>query len=460
MPKFTRCVAARAPIGRAPALLPAPLRSCTRRPPSQPGSRASSPAPPPWPLQAAQAQLLQALQQHGWLWELLLRLHLHDLLRQPGAACLLADALARLPAATQARAYRVWREQLGPQAPAPPPPVLQLLLEQLKACFRAQAPDHLPLFTDAAGDADGAPGEQQQEPAAAAAGQADTGASPVCSEVRVALREQLPHLLQLLLALTCGSQAAPPAEAGSEQQQGGSSGRASANMAQDRPSLSSVQSAAAAGRPRARGAAAQQRLAAAAAASSSSGGAGGGGGGASGSLQDAVLWHAVVLIGRLSEPDALHGMLGICAPRSTADGHGDDSGSEDEAAAAQRQAPLPSWRDVQRARTAAALIEACLDGMLTLPPLAAAVHTHLHSKGSSSPAAAAGGAAQGAAAAAAAPDEEQPAAAAAVELRHTVGLMLGMHKELTRFQLERTQQPGGPSACCAGSAAPWFGWAL
>ena len=44
--------------------------------------------------------------------KLLLRKHLPDLLQHPAAARLFAEALARLPGGTQARAYRLWRQQL------------------------------------------------------------------------------------------------------------------------------------------------------------------------------------------------------------------------------------------------------------------------------------------------------------------------------------------------------------
>lgn len=389
-------------------------------------------------MQDAQAQLLAAFQKHDWLWQLLLRKHLADLLQHPAAARLFVDVLGRLPGGTQARAYCLWRQQLQ-QAPlqlAVPLAAQQALLEQLRLCFQTRAAN-LPLL--------GGELVAQQQQSGGIAAAAD-GAVPVeepphslaaSAEVRVVLREQLPHLLQLLLMMTCA--AGGEASVSGSLQKGGSSDKASGQA----PSLSSMQSAAEGARLPPRSRDGKEDAAAKAAETGRQGSGSAVGGTAGGSIcgagicgvRDAVLRHAVLLVSRLSDPDALHELLGIQlrhAPGGRSGG-GNSSGDEEadgqEAATdgEQQQQYTLSQRDLERARTAVTLIEACLDGMLTLSSLAAAVHQQLHSKGNSS--------------AAAGTAEEQQAAAA--ELRHTAGLLLGMHRELSRFHSAQQQQHGG-----------------
>ena len=365
-----------------------------------------------------------------------------------------AEALARLPAGAQARAYGLWRQQLQ-QAAQPlgvPLAVQQVLLEQLRLCFRSTA--ELPL----------APDLQQEQleprpsgsaaaaavPAAAADSQAvGPGDALASAQVHVELREQLPHLLQLLLHLPCAGsagEAAAAAAAVAAEREGGSRGSGNA------PSLSSVQSAAVGARPppRSRGAPGVTCQAVAPQGDANAAGDDARADVASSGAREAVLRHAVLLIGRLSDPEALADMLGMHLRDGVADagGGGSDSADEDGAAAGSKrrpvQQPVLSRRDVERVSTAAALIEACLDGMLTLPQLAAAVHQQLHSKGNSS------------AAAAGAAGEEQQAAAA--ELRHTAGLLLGMHRELGRLCAGPQLQPGelGPAAAAASGCSTLF----
>lgn len=455
---------------------------------------------------------MSAFLQHAWLWELLLRKHLPDLVQHPGAAQLFAEALSRLPGARQARAYRLWRQQLvqQPQLLARLPPGLaHVLLEQLKLLFQVRTIT-LPLIP-ALETGEAFAGTSGAGAAATAAAATDQPGST--GDVHAVLREQLPHLLHLVLLITCTEGAAAGVEAGGWQEAGGCC----------RPSLSSMQSAATNLRPP-RPAGQHQRAgqavsaAPAGAASSASGASQGGGigssdlaGGAHGSaVREGVLRHAVVLIRQLSDPDALHSMLSIQGQQQqqaqqqldvdssdlidSDGGAGVSSGrgavAASHAGAQGQAAHLLSRRDLERVQVALSLLEVCLDGMLTLAPLAAAVHRALHSQGSSTagggagvatggtrqqgtaagqlasgttaantaaaPAAAAadGGAAAGAAAAAAA-DQEQVAAAAA-ELRHTVGAMLALHRELSRFRL--AQQPGEAS----GQKGRWAkegGWA-
>ena len=367
---------------------------------------------------------MAAFQQHDWLWQLLLRKHLPDLLACPAAAQLFADALAHLPRATQARAFRLWRQQLlaHPEPLVVPAAVQQLLLELLKRCFTARSLNLALLLPEEEGEL-GAQGVAAATVGAAPSAAASTSvdhAQAAGAEVHVALQEQLPHLLHLLLLLACSG---GDSAGSSLQREGGSSGHASGNVA-DGPSLSSVQSAAVAGQVPSSSATAGRRAAPEAAASSS--------------IRDSVLHCAVLLVSRLSDADALHEMLGIhlrqpAGARRSSDG--DEEGSDGEGAATAEQHQEHQEQLLRRHRevvsTAATLIEVCLDGMLTLPPLASAIQQQLHSKGSSSAAAAAG------LPDAAAAEEQQQAAVA--ELRYTAGLMLGMHRELNRFRLE--QQP-------------------
>lgn len=418
---------------------------------------------PPVPLQDAHSQLAAAFQQHDWLWQLLLRKHLADVLQHPAAAQRLLGALAALPASTQARAYRLWCQQLAAQPGLPSVPLqLQLaLLEQLRRGFIVRSLD---LGLPGASELLGQP-TQKGSAASDAAAAAVSSEGLAGAEVHVALREQLPPLLQLLLLVACSSGAATASVAaeGGHPGEGGSSGHGSAN-APPAPSISTVQSAVAARRDaRRRGASAaasQAALPASALASSSEAGAPSSG--SRGGTLESVLRHAVLLISRLSDPDALHEMLGIQLRRPAqlpahgggSDGEeGEDGEGQQEqldvtgaAAAGQRQ--VLSRRDVERISTAAALIEVCLDGMLSLPPLAAAVHQQLHSKGNSN-AAAVGGAAVGEAAADTVQQQQQDAAA---ELRTTAGLMLGMHRELSRMLAEHQQQLQGAAVvqACVG----------
>ncbi|PRW60124.1 hypothetical protein C2E21_1573 [Chlorella sorokiniana] len=408
----------------------------------------------------AHTQLAAAFQKHDWLWQLLLRKHLPDVLQHPAAAQRLLGALATLPARTQARAYRLWWQQLAAQPAALAVPLqLQLaLLEQLRQCFTVRSLDlELPGASELPGQTaqQGSAGSEAAAAAAAGAG----GEALTAAEVHVALREQLPPLLQLLLLVACsGGEAATSAAAAAGQPgEGGSSGRGSAN-APPAPSLSTVQSAVVARRdPRRRGgsavAASQAARPASALASSSETGALSSS--RRGGILDSVLRHAVLLISRLSDPDALHEMLGIQLRRAgQGPAHGGGSGDEAEeedagqeepqremaGAAAAGQQQLLSRRDAERISTAAALIEVCLDGMLALPPLATAVHQQLHSKGNSNAAAVCGEAADGAVAEAAQRQQQQDAAA---ELRTTAGLMLGMHRELSRMLADHQQQLQG-----------------
>lgn len=454
-----------------------PLLYALCAPPPPPGMASAPPR-----MQDATSQLVVAFQQHRWLWELLLHKHLPDLLQHPAASQLFAKALSRLPGAAQARALHVWRQKLAAQpelAERVPPALVQLWLEQLGESFQARRIT-LPVMP-------GAPG-----PAAEAAGGAGTAAvgSGVAvdvtagagaeAEVHVVLREQLPHLLQLLLLLTC-SVSAGGAGAAAATTAGASSGER-----EDAPCLSSMQSTATELRP-VRGARQQQQQQgqatdSAAADSSASAGAGGGVGAAglsaaigSSHMRDGVLRHAVLLVSQLSNPDALHSMLGI-QPRQQDQAAGSDSDGEQEqqgngrqqravasgaaTGAAQEQAlHLLSQREADRVRTAQALIEVCLDGVLTLQPLAAAVHDQLHMKGNSSggggttaceaqhgsTVAATNATAGSSADDAALGERDEQAATALAELRHTVGLMLGLHRELTRL-LHNQQQPGGCAA--------------
>lgn len=443
-------------------------------------------------LQDAVSQLVAAFQQHGWLWELLLHKHLPDLLQHPAAAQLFAKALGRLPSAAQARALHVWRQKLSTQpglAERVPMALAQLWLEQLGESFQSHritlpvVPGLLGQPTEAAAPAGAAVGSGLAADAAA-------GAAAAATEVHVVLREQLPHLLQLLLLLTCSSDAGGAVTPGAPA--GGSA--ASPGSRDDAPCLSSMQSAATEVRPPRGGRQQQQqqqswREAAELPAgfSSASAGSGGGAGAASPGtaacrhhVQEGVLRHAVLLIGQLSSPDALHTMLDIrCRQQDPAAGNDSDgepeqqgedqrqpaagSGAAENTACVQTQHDVLTVREANSARTAQALIEVCLDGMLTLQPLAAAVHDQLHSKGNSSggngggttpaceqqqgSACAAAAAAAGCTAGDAADEEhEEQAAAALAELRHTVGRMLGLHRELSRL-LDCPQQPGG----CGGN---------
>lgn len=464
-------------------------RQCT--PPDTPHHHHCSFARLSTHLQDALAQLLSAFQQHSWLWELLLRRHLPDLLQHAAAARVFVEAVAQLPGGTQARVYRLWAQQLlqPAQQPLQVPLVLQqVLLEQLRVCFHAGGGIDLPPLA----------GEPQREELEGAIGSAAAGApaaeaglaDPLRQEARVALREQLPHLLHLLLTVCCSGDAAGEqlsAASSSQRQEGGSSGRASGN-APHAPDIASMQSAAEDARPPRRqqpaggGSRLREQHAVSVAASSPAGsqsqGVGGGNGG-SGSgpspcpIRDSVLRHAVVLVSRLSDPEALHDMLAIRMQRQAAGAasgsdseEGDEEGRPQAPPAAsgarhaqqeQQQAVL-SRRDLSKVCASLALIEVCLDGMLTLQPLAAAVHSQLHSKGSSNgggdgkqarqPAGLGNGGGPevgtGAEAEAAGVGEEAAAAAfeAEEELRHTAGLMLGMHRELCRLRFEQQQQQG------------------
>lgn len=384
------------------------------------------------------------------------------MLQHPAAAQRLVGALAALPASTQARAYRLWWQQLAGQPVVPPVPLqLQMaLLDQLRQCFTVRSLD---LGLPGASEPLGQPAQQCSAASDAAAAAAAGGEGLAGADVHVALREQLPPLLQLLLLVACssGEAAVGAAAAGGQPGEGGSSGRGSA-VAPPAPSLSTVQSAVAGRRdPRRRGSsgAAPNQAARPASALASSSDAGAPSSSSSrGSILESVLRHTVLLIGRLSNPDDLHETLGIQLRRpaqapahdSGSDGEDWEEGSEEQkasAAAANGVRQLLSRRDAERISTAAALIEVCLDGMLSLRPLAAAVHQQLHSKGNSN-AAAVGGAAAGEAAAEAVQQQQQQDAVA--ELRTTAGLMLGMHRELARMLAEHQQQLQGA----------WWGAAL
>lgn len=397
------------------------------------------------------------------------------MLQHPAAAQRLLGALTVLPASTQARAYRLWVQQLAaqPAGPSVPAQLQSALLEQLRQCFTVRSLD--------LGLAGGSEALGQTAQQGASAGDAAAGASgegPPGAEVHVALRQQLPALLQLLLRVACSSgeaaaSVAAAAAAAGAPGEGNNSGRGSANVPQA-PSLSTVQSAVVARRdPRRRGssAAAASQAARAASAEASSAAAGAvSSSSARSSVLESVLQHAVLLIGRLSDPDALHEMLGIQLRRPAHSSGSDDEQNWEEAegqqerqqeaasAAASDGQRLLSRRDAERISTAAALIEVCLDGMLSLPPLAAAVHQQLHSKGNSN-AAAVGNAAAGEAAAEVAQEQQD----AAAELRTTAGLMLGMHRELSRLLAEHRQQLQGAlhcymlNSCFAGEALLFFG---
>ncbi|KAL4859302.1 Microsomal glutathione S-transferase 3 [Chlorella vulgaris] len=432
----------------------------------------------------SQAQLLAAFQKHSWMWELLLRKHLADLLLRPAAAQIFVEAAAGLPSIVQERLYSLWRQQLLlSQHDSQPlhlsPVLLQQLLEQLRLCFQARS-IALPQL----------PGDVPQTAGASAAA-ADAARQPLLpqsggTEVRVVLREHLPSLLHLLLTACCcgGGDGRQPAEVTSSQQHAdGSSGRASGN-APHAPSLSSMQSAAAAGvrqsqRPQAGGSSSlRQAQQVASGAGSSPVGACCQVAVGSSAVREGLLRHAVLLVSKLSNPDALHEMLSILPQHHAGCGAGADSDSDRDEGRSQQQQRQLSRRDAAKVQTAVALIEVCLDGMLTLPKLAAAVHQQLHGKASSTgggvtdsrpaqqdaganpsssgaasrPAAASAMAASVAEAAGSQQAVGTAAAAAAEgreeeELRHSVGLMLGMHRELSRLQAEQELQ-GESCPCC------------
>jgi hypothetical protein len=420
------------------------------------------------------------------MWELLLRKHLADLLLRPAAAQVFVEAAAGLPSNVQERLYSLWRQQLLlSQHDSQPlhlsPALLQQLLEQLRLCFQArsitlpQLPGNVPQTAGApAAAADAA--RQSLLPQSGGAG------------VRVVLREHLPSLLHLLLTACCcgGGDGRQPAEVTSSQQHAdGSSGRASGN-APHAPSLSSMQSAAATGvrqsqRPQAGGSSSlRQAQQVASGAGSSPVGACRQVADGSSAVREGLLRHAVLLVSKLSNPDALHEMLSILPQHHAGCGAGADSDSDsdrDEGRSQQQQRQL-SRRDAAKVQTAVALIEVCLDGMLTLPTLTAAVHQQLHgmasstgggatdsrpaqqdaranpsSSGAASRPAAASAMAASVAEAAGSQQAVGTAAAAAAEgreeeeLRHSVGLMLGMHRELSRLQAEQELQ-GESYPCC------------
>ena len=340
-------------------------------------------------MQGSQAQLLAAFQKHSWMWELLLRKHLADLLLRPAAAQIFVEAAAGLPSIVQERLYSLWRQQLLlSQHDSQPlhlsPVLLQQLLEQLRLCFQARS-IALPQL----------PGDVPQTAGASAAA-ADAARQPLLpqsggTEVRVVLREHLPSLLHLLLTACCcgGGDGRQPAEVTSSQQHAdGSSGRASGN-APHAPSLSSMQSAAAAGvrqsqRPQAGGSSSlRQAQQVASGAGSSPVGACCQVAVGSSAVREGLLRHAVLLVSKLSNPDALHEMLSILPQHHAGCGAGADSDSDRDEGRSQQQQRQLSRRDAAKVQTAVALIEVCLDGMLTLPTLAAAVHQQLHGKASS-----------------------------------------------------------------------------
>ncbi|KAI3435901.1 hypothetical protein D9Q98_001959 [Chlorella vulgaris] len=440
-------------------------------------------------IKGSQAQLLAAFQKHSWMWELLLRKHLADLLLRPAAAQIFVEAAAGLPSIVQERLYSLWRQQLLlSQHDSQPlhlsPALLQQLLDQLRLCFQARSIT-LPQL----------PGDVPQTAGAPAAA-TDAARQPLLpqsggTEVRVVLREHLPSLLHLLLTACCcgGGDGRQPAEVTSSQQHAdGSSGRASGN-APHAPSLTSMQSAAAAGvrqsqRPQAGGSSSlRQAQQVASGAGSSPVGACRQVADGSSAMREGLLRHAVLLVSKLSNPDALHEMLSILPQQHAGCGAGADSDSDSDEGRSQQQQRQLSRRDAAKVQTAVALIEVCLDGMLTLPKLAAAVHQQLHGKASSTgcgatdsrpaqqdavanpsssgaasrPAAASAMAASVAEAAGSQQAVGTAAAAAAEgreeeELRHSVGLMMGMHRELSRLQAEQELQgPGGELQSGSGS---------
>ncbi len=425
---------------------------------------------------------MAAFQQHGWLWELLLHKHLPDLLQHPAAAQLFAKALGRLPGAAQARALHAWRQKLAVQpelVKRVPLALIQLWLEQLGESFQARRIT-LPVVP-------GLPEAPAQVPggASTAAVGGDVAADAAActaaeAEVHVVLREQLPHLLHLLLFLTCsdsarGAAAEAAEAAAAAATAAGSSGRPC--ELEDAVCLSSMQSAATELRPATGCRQPQQQQqqqaqrAADSAAGDSSGSAGTvGNAGTTGMgaalgirrAREGVLRHAVLLISQLSNPDALHSMLGV-QPRQQDQNAGGDSDGEQkewghgrqqpagptaaagEAPREQAQRHVLSQREADRVQTAQTLVEVCLDGLLTLQPLAAAVHDQLHSKGNSSggnggngapacqqwngsSAAAVAAEAGSSAGDAAAGEQDEQAAVALPELRHTAGRMLGLHR--------------------------------
>eukprot|EP00887_Chlorella_sp_A99_P006362 scaffold3.g6362.t1 len=371
----------------------------------------------------ASDRLLSAFRQQPWLWELLVRKHLVQLLAHPAATALLVGAVVRLEPGAQARACWLIRLQLQ-AAPllASAPGALQLqtlLLGQLKQCFQVVSHE--------------LPGGE--------AGAADAAQS----RVHVLLREQLPPLLHLLLVLASGSnsdggggsEGAPaPLPAQPAGSSGGASDDAGSANASNLHSLPTEQSAMDA-RPHGRQLEGKCDPGAA--------GGSGGAGVARGAHEAAACKCAATLVGKLSSADALHDMLGLelVGSQAVAAGRGDvgQAGAPQVEGEAATAAPAGiSARDAARVHSAQELAEVLLEALLTLPAVAAAVHQQLHSSS--------GG------------NTEHEGCASSVaagqqgEMGATVAAMLALHWELSKLlaavgaDSRRTRQSPWSVQCC------------
>ena len=342
--------------------------------PSASAAPSASGSPRPDPrlpcLQDTAALLALAFQREPWLWELLIRKHLPNLLAQPGAATAVLEAVCRLDSSAQARAYSLLHRQLvaaaqqeragGQQAEqlCLPPAVQDVLLKQLGTCLHARA---------GAGDPwSGLDwGGREQHPTAHSGEQAEE------AEEQVVLAEFLPALLHLLLAATCSSAGGPAAAAELRLSSGQRAGCTDAGV------LPACSTGAASGsqatvEPAAPAAELGQAGAARAPCAGSN----------AASASQAVLARTVQLASLLSDPDAVHDMLML--------GQLSMEGlpSEVRSAAAAEPAQQPgadagerlSAAQVRRVCITQALLEVCVEALLTLPVVAAAASQRMRRK--------------------------------------------------------------------------------
>ena len=313
--------------------------------------------------QDAGARLLSAFRCHPWLWELLIRKHLWDLLQHVDATAAVAEAVMRLDAGSQAKACSLIRTHLAvaPVLAHTPgtPQLLHLLLQQLKQCFQVLSHE--------------LPGLE----AAGAAGLA---------KVVVQLREQLPALLHLLLAMACGSAGSGSAGSGSTMArpkqpaaqtpgEATDGGAGSVNVAKQQHASSAGQLSPSALEGQLRQSEHSDGTHCDLSGSS-----------AAGSVQDAVLKYAVILIGKLSDADALHDMLGLELQPADLGAAGQRQPAAAAAVAtvhathAASAAGSISVQEAARVHCALQLSEVLLDALLALPALAGAVRQQLHSR--------------------------------------------------------------------------------